>query len=95
MLPANTLAQRTDSSRLGLFWRLLYGEANQAWTTMVSRFRVPSPAWYELNDRMLRDIGVTHGEAEFEALRRSWSGETLRSVSQSLRSVLPQHIQTP
>jgi len=95
MLPANTLAQRTDSSRLGLFWRLLYGEAHQAWTKMVSRFRDPSPAWYQLNDRMLRDIGMTHAEAEFEALRRSWSGETLRSASQSIRSVLPQHIQAP
>jgi uncharacterized protein YjiS (DUF1127 family) len=86
----NTLAHLKDSSSatLGLIQRELRGAANRAWTNLVSLFRDPSLAWWELSDQMLRDVGKTPAEAEFEALRRSWSGETRRSVSQSVRSVL-------
>jgi uncharacterized protein YjiS (DUF1127 family) len=90
MVATNMLAQLKDNSSttLGLVVRELRGAANRAWTRLVNLFREPCPAWWDLSDRMLTDIGKTPAEAEFEALRRSWSGETRRSVLQSTRSVL-------
>jgi uncharacterized protein YjiS (DUF1127 family) len=32
------------------------------------------PAWYELNDHLLRDIGKTAADAEFEALQQAVRG---------------------
>ncbi len=98
MVATNTLAHaRDDASRsgLGCIRRALHCAAIRAWTKLVSAFKQRRPAWYELNDRMLRDIGKTAADAEFEALLHSWSGETRRSISQSVRSVLPQQIEFP
>jgi hypothetical protein len=49
------------------------------WLHALQNLWSPRTAWFDLNDRLLSDIGKTRAEAEFEALRRNWSGRTIVS----------------
>jgi len=51
--------------------------ANRMWIRLLQDFPSSRTPWWGLNDHLLSDIGKTRADAEFEALRRNWSGRTI------------------
>ena len=72
----NTIVQPLRGSLVRSLYRASRA-ANQMWIQLLQNFRSPRTAWWDLNDHLLSDIGKTRAGAEFEVLRRSWSGRTV------------------
>jgi hypothetical protein len=48
------------------------GDARRRWWKALGILLRPKPRWHVFDERLLRDIGKTPYDAEWEALRQAW-----------------------